>query len=34
MEPIIAKRIHAPWRRGLMRRGLNFEDYVCGHEMI
>ena len=34
MEPIIAEHIHAPWRRGPMRRGLNFEDYVHGREMI
>ena len=34
MEPIIAQPIHVPWRHGPMRRGLNFEDYVRGHEMI
>jgi hypothetical protein len=34
MEPIIARSIHVPWRRGPMRRGLNSEDYIRGHEMI
>ena len=34
MEPIIVKLIHVLWRRRLMRRELNFKDYVRGHEMI
>ena len=34
LEPIIAEPINVPWRHGPMRRGLNFEDYVQGHEMI
>jgi hypothetical protein len=34
LEPIIAEPINIPWRHELMRRGLNFEDYVHGHEMI
>ena len=31
---MIARPIHVPWRRGRMRHGLNYEDYIHGHEMI
>ena len=34
MNLIIAQPNHVPWRRGPMRRGLSFEDYVCGLAMI
>ena len=34
LEPIIAEPINVPWRHGPMKRGLNFEDYVRGHEII
>ncbi len=34
LEPIIAKTINVLWRHGPLRGGLNFEDYVRGHEMI
>ena len=34
LEPIIVDTINVPWRHRPMRGGLNFEDYVRGHEMI
>ena len=34
LEPIIAEPINVPWRLGPTRRGLNFEDYVQGHNSI
>ena len=34
LEPIIADTSNIPWRHGPMRCGLNFEDYIRGHEMI
>ena len=34
MEPIIAQLNHVSWRHEPMRHGLNFEDYVDGHDMI
>ena len=34
LEPIFPEPMNIPWRHGPMSRGLNFEDYVRGHEMI